>query len=492
MSFSYSTFWSSIYHESIVEHDPRLRSICTNAPWINFDHIVDVDWVAANHYDRVASHPIAIYLNKLAPPSQKFKRLNKVVIYKRHQPACLPFAIDTEDFYCDPNGCFRGINGCIACYNITINPRNRWLKLYERNPRFTSTISALSTQLNRVIQARSRFIDDDPDEIIPRSILIPMDKFPKCYKVRIYYRQAWNPVTEGSSFMSIWKEPDPSASVDDVSGIALRHITLFCRDVICECNKCTMGCSSDISGQCDVCKLDHEVCAMRLNVFSVLVGHCGSFAEGCMLPTFFVWNELNEPIQKLSDIDVMIDSGRRVGFSAKFESNIFATIEMKNCKPGYLRLRVVENKIILRFSGIIDIIGISANIQNQIDIAVQICYKKSSLRGPATTNILINGDPDRDEVYFYSCSSWPPIAKTWIDRERRSKWPPEEIIQEIVSKGCRIVHKAHPSSTDPDAEFRFSFQWRNLFCSMRCLWTRRNVSLHSKLLLNIEFTDRKV
>ena len=70
---------------------------------------------------------------------------------------------------------------------------------------------------------------------------------------------------------------------------------------------------------------------------------------------------------------------------------------------------------------------------------------------------MYNEEQDNDAVFFYSCPSWPPLAQTWIDRERRSKWPSKEIIREIVSKGCRIVHKSHPSSTDPDAEFRFSF-----------------------------------
>ena len=72
--------------------------------------------------------------------------------------------------------------------------------------------------------------------------------------------------------------------------------------------------------------------------------------------------------------------------------------------------------------------------------------------GPSFT-----GRSKTDHVYYFSCSSWPPIAQNWIDRERRNKWPSNEIVREIVSKGCRIVHKSHPSSRDPDAEFRFSF-----------------------------------
>ena len=100
---STSTFWRNIYYESIVEHDPRLRSINTFTPWISFDRIVDVDRVAAINNDIIASHPIAIYLNKLAPESRKFRRINKDVIYKRHEPvrvtpAHLPLAIDTGTY----------------------------------------------------------------------------------------------------------------------------------------------------------------------------------------------------------------------------------------------------------------------------------------------------------------------------------------------------------------------------------------------------------
>ena len=461
MSFSYSVFWSDIYYESIVEHDHRLRSICTKTPWINFDDIVDVDWVAAKNDDRIASHPIGIYLNKLAPKSQKFEKINKDLIYKRPRPVRVSFTTDTGVFDPDKERGSRYERGLNACSMIRINPRNRWFKLYERNPRFTSTISALSTQLNRAIQARSPNTKSASAETISRSIMIPMDTHLKYYKVRIYHRQAWNPMKEGTSFPLIWKEPDPSSSVDDVSGVALRHITLLCRDVICECNKCTMGCPSRVLSKpmCDVCLLEPQENNLRVDPSHL---YSGSFAEGCMLPTFYVWNEMNEAIKKMSDIDEMVDSEGLVGFSADNESNIFATIEMENCKPGYLRLRVVGDGRILRS------LEKSESFENSVQLrtirslkqtAEQRHFKQSFTRGPATTKIPYDGKPDEDYVDYYSCSSWPPIAQRWIDRERQSRWPSNELIQEIVSKGCRIVHKSHPStcSTDSDGEFRFSF-----------------------------------
>ena len=178
-----------------------------------------------------------------------------------------------------------------------------------------------------------------------------------------------------------------------------------------------------------------------------------------MLPTFYVWNQMNEAIKKSSDIDKMAGSVGLVGFSVENESNIFATIETENCKPGYLRLRVVGNGEIIRTPEISEYANkiLARNFIKSYEQHERRCHKTSFTRGPARTNISYADYPDTDVVYYFSCSSWPLIARTWIYRERRRKWPSNEIIREIVSKGCRIVHKAHPSSRDPDAEFRFSF-----------------------------------
>ena len=452
MPLPYSSFWRDVHYESIVEHDPRLRSICTKTPWINFDEIIDADWKAAKNDDGIASHPIAIYLNKLAPKSQQYERKSKELIYKRFTVTAFHH---TE----------RNLRGMRACSVITINPRNRWFKLYERNPLFTyNTTSALSTQLYMTIQARRQFLDESvlPVETTISGSLIPSDKYPKCYKVRIYHRQTWNHLKEGGSFPSIWKEPDPSAWIDDVSGVALRHITLLCRDMICECNKCTTGCPVGGGGPrfCEAClmKFFDSMPIISLSAVS------GSVAEGCMLPTFLFQHEFNKAIKKWSDIDIMYDAGRQVGFSTEIiERNIFATIETdNNCRPGYFKLRVAGTGEIFRLSDNMEFLANPEELRIRDRLVEQILpshFETTSTHGPAKTSTTCGHSeiPNLDEVYYFSCSSWPPIAQTWVDRERSSKWPSTEIIRDIVSKGCRIVHKPHRSSRDPDAEFRFSF-----------------------------------
>ena len=156
MSFSYSAFWSDIYFESIIEHDPRLRSIYGEI-LNDFDPIIDADWAAAKNDVRSASHPIAIYLNKLAPKSQRFNKMNENVIYKRHHPARVPLAADTGVFRSDGTKRIRYVRGFDAWDMIKINPRNRWFKIYEvlgSRPRYLH----YQAQLDRAIQAQSQFI----------------------------------------------------------------------------------------------------------------------------------------------------------------------------------------------------------------------------------------------------------------------------------------------------------------------------------------------
>ena len=105
-------------------------------------------------------------------------------------------------------------------------------------------------------------------------------------------------------------------------------------------------------------------------------------------------------------------------------------------------------------------------------------YVRTEEHGPATSLMHYSENlHSEDSVPYLSCSSWPPIANSWIDRKHDSYWPSKETIQTIVSKGCRIVHKPRELSEDKETEFRFSFSvaelilFRSLTCDQRKCFT---------------------
>ena len=71
---------------------------------------------------------------------------------------------------------------------------------------------------------------------------------------RIHRLLRLKPQSVERCFPLISVEPDSSVSIDEVSGETLSHITRLCRDLICECNKCTTGCAAE-KFSCDACNL---------------------------------------------------------------------------------------------------------------------------------------------------------------------------------------------------------------------------------------------
>ena len=207
-----------------------------------------------------------------------------------------------------------------------------------------------------------------------------------------------------------------------------------------------------------------------------------------MLPTYFVWNELNEETKKCSDIDKMFDIEQRVGFSDDIESNIAATIEMKNCKPGYLRLMTTGSGGIFEWK---------KNIESIYDEALQsmlarmsYMYKYSFDRGPATTKIHYADLPNQDDVLYYRCSSWPPIAPN-VDRPGTTKQMAfERNYPRNSFEGMSYRSQATPKQLQRSGCRISILVFRGGIHFVQCvvLWTTKNVSLHSKLLLNIQFT----
>ena len=260
-----------------------------------------------------------------------------------------------------------------------------------------------------------------------------------------------------------WKLPESSHVMDEKSGVPFSHITLLCKHLICaKCN-------------CYDCNYKHpgNVARQTYAAFSEDAQEirtvCGSYAEGCEIPQYWVRNHsTGEVVRKRCDVDVMIKSKSNkiyvVGFHADSETNVNTIINTRFTKPGYLRLHSIP--------------FINAGHQpiDEADYAfLDITFPKSSFSEPSDAVSYQNGPAMAtvncsyvestlisnkfDLVHYLPCSVWPPQAESWIERERPSHWPTQEMVRFIVSQGCGIVKKAHPSSLKPKIEYRFSFSF---------------------------------
>ncbi|XP_061175918.1 uncharacterized protein LOC133184861 [Saccostrea echinata] len=60
-------------------------------------------------------------------------------------------------------------------------------------------------------------------------------------------------------------------------------------------------------------------------------------------------------------------------------------------------------------------------------------------------------------LYGYHCNCFPKLARRWHSRQRKCKWPSDDIIEEILSGGCTLIQRAHPESVLPEVEWKFVF-----------------------------------
>ena len=477
------------YYESVVEQNSRLQLI--RHPLLEDFEIVILDKRVAKGSKIIKSHPLAIYLNKSAGKlflnksascSEQSENMNRNLIYQRK--ASVPKSNEVDKWSVCTNDCQKSLmlekqEDILKKMNImNIEPRKRWNKLYDRKTPFRAIQKLLSAEiLNKITELR---------------IFPPITGSAKYHKVErllrkntavsrilIYRRYQLTSQREEGRFPLIWNESGSSDVIDEVSGENLSHIALLCRDVICECNNCTTGCIR-YEFYCDRCKLDlaSEMVLEPDQEFS------GSFAEHCMLPSFYLQTDGNPSVKKCSDIDTMLYVEQKIGFDVK-ESNIIATVDTDQSRPGYLRLRdVVTGQLSVLASRESHDSIMEGSIFDSFDMR----DGPHSQHGPATTlthNIISLFEIDR--VLYLNCSLWPPIAKSWIDRKRPSNWPSKETIQTIVSKGCRVVHKPHELSKYKESEMRFSVSEaeRILFGTLTCDQRKCFIAFKSLIKYNI-------
>ena len=282
-----STLRSNIlrrHYESVVEQNHPLQMI--HSPFFeNFEWIVILVKSVANGNKIVKSHPMAIYLRKLVCSNQAAK-INKDLIYQGI--AAFPTSNGIDKLKMCTNDAKRYMliqkqNDILRELDyIKIEPRKRWNKLYDRNSSFRTVRELLSAEIaNKITQLR--IVQPVVGPVKYRNVDCLLRKYKIISRILVYRRCQLESPHENGCFPLIWNEPDSSNVIDQVSGENLCHITLLCRDNICECNICTTGCTGWQSS-CEACKLNRFTESMTETTVQV----SGSFAERCMLPIFYV------------------------------------------------------------------------------------------------------------------------------------------------------------------------------------------------------------
>ena len=318
-----------LYYGSVVEQDHRLRMIRNSIP--HFDDFEEI----AKHDRRVAkgnkvdmSHPMVIYLNKLALKAKLLGELDQHLISKR--VASLPTSKEQElrsrktygktpGVRSDDYRSIEGLQTMAFLERLKIDPRKRWNKLYDRNSPFEIIQETLSAEIsNKIIRLRNGQPIKEPAK---RWNVEGHQQYTHVSKVEIYRRCQMKRQNEERCFPSSNTGPSEEVNeVDEVSGVALSHVTMSCRDMICECSKCTIGCSLwNLKYTCDACKseyYDHRS-----------IDISGSLAEDCMIPIFYVQNDAHGLAKKWSDLDIMVFT-RRIRLVLKKQNAIFQRLSI--------------------------------------------------------------------------------------------------------------------------------------------------------------------
>ena len=112
---------------------------------------------------------------------------------------------------------------------------------------------------------------------------------------------------------------------------------------------------------------------------------------------------------------------------------------------------------------------------------------QSTLQGPSRKLLLSNGSAAVDVVYCFHYPLWPQLADGFVHRNRPAGWPPQELVEAIRREGCHFVPVAHPFSSNPSIEWRYSFSSAELKLAKTLSIWQRYVYIVVKMILKMAF-----
>ena len=187
----------------------------------------------------------------------------------------------------------------------------------------------------------------------------------------------------------------------------------------------------------------------------------GSMAEGLGL-------SISTFVEGFSDLDIMM--AYPISYKTLDDSS-------KDLHPGYVRLikddvdpcgEYAENGVKYMRN----------NTLNEMKESDEFEVAGPSLRAPVFGPVI----GDVDFVTCLPCRNWPQQAEEWVDRLRPSGWPSKQLIHHIVSGGCHVVPVAHPNSSFPLFDWRYSFSKAEVHLSKSLSFHQKTCYILFKLL----------
>ncbi|XP_013397257.1 uncharacterized protein LOC106164043 [Lingula anatina] len=180
----------------------------------------------------------------------------------------------------------------------------------------------------------------------------------------------------------------------------------------------------------------------------------GNAFEGIIFPTLCRRSDgkvfIDNPSSPLS---LVVLNDRSVGKEGG-DRQLYAHFQNNGVHPGFVRLTKLDPD---RFTA--PVAGnhfVSAEKISDMRINSHVSQDKQCLVYSDHTELDLQQILNRQTIAF-PCPEWPSEAEAWRKRQRKSKWPSQDLVEEIVKSGCHVIPGAHPSSKNREIEWGFSF-----------------------------------
>ena len=192
-----------------------------------------------------------------------------------------------------------------------------------------------------------------------------------------------------------------------------------------------------------------------LKVHSKEEGHGVDITGSCA-----EFNIVTAPASCIGDIDLMFPTRDHIvlcdgyvadSLDAKETTNVF-TIEPSGCPIGYVHLRGSGK---LQFNWDKEQFEF---FKSNDTLSFLYAEAYGCQQGPAQIGtVIIQMWSKIDIVLCVRIFGWPPVARSWISRERKYAWPANAIVSEVQRNGCDFVHVSHRDYKHDSFQWRYSF-----------------------------------